>query len=302
MAASSPEMLNTWLRNRGASALVQREIKSAIAVLDTAGTGLAPTKPMVQALLAAVDRRSVLGQLGAIKVPQANVGGVAQTVSATSYWVGEALAKAPSALGFAALSLTPRKVTTNVIAAEELLRFANVDALALLERAVVSATAAALDVALLDPANAGIAGVKPPSLTNGLTTIPPLLDFQNQVGQALNAISGGSPSRPTLIVSLQTALRLSALPNIADYVKVIVSPAASNKVIAVDADGIAYVDDGGNIDIGAPDMQLNDVPADPSTATTIMTSLWQRDLRAIRVERWVSWAKRADAVAYLTLA
>ena len=33
-----------------------------------------------------------------------------------------------------------------------------------------------------------------------------------------------------------------------------------------------------------------------------MTSLWQRNLTAVRVERYVSWIKRADAVAYLTLA
>jgi hypothetical protein len=293
-----PHLLDMYLRD--AHPGIVPYVKAAVAVMDVS-SGLAPTRPMMQALLAAVDRQSVLGQLGAVKVPSVNASGVATTTSATAYWVGESIAKPVSAMAFAALSLTPRKVVAQVVLAEELMRLAT-ESLNLVERSIVTADVSTLDTALLDPANAGTANVKPPSLTNGLTTIPPLLDFQNQIGQALNAISGGAPTRPTLVVSLQTALRLSALPTIANYVKVIVSPAAANKVIAIDADGIAFTDDGGKLDIGTPDLQMDDAPTSPSTASTVMLSTWQRNLAAIRLERWISWAKRADAVAYLTLA
>jgi hypothetical protein len=151
------------------------------------------------------------------------------------------------------------------------------------------------------PANAGTAGVKPAILTNGLVGITPAGDFANNVGQVLSAISGGAPSRPTLVVSLQTALRLAAFPNVANYVKVIVSSAASSRLIAIDSDGVAFVDDGGRLAIGEPDVEMSDSPTSPSTASVVMVSSWARNQKIVRCERWVNWSKRADAVAFLTL-
>ena len=293
-----PELLDLYLR--GVHPATALHVKAAVAAIGVS-SGLAPTRPLVQALLGAVDRTSVLGQLGAIKVPSVNVVSAAATGTASAYWVGEQYAKPLSALAFAALSLTPRKLAAQVALTDELMRLGT-DALNLTERAIVSAGAAALDTALLDPTNAGTADVKPASLTDGLTTIPPLLDFQNQVGQVLHAISDGAPTRPTLVVSLQSALRLSALPGVRDYVKIIVSPAAANTLIAIDADGIAYVDDGAELTVGQPDLQMDDSPTTPSTASTIMISTWMRNLTVAKFERWVNWAKRPDAVAYLTLA
>ena len=148
-------------------------------------------------------------------MPSANAIGAAQTAGATAYWVGEAGPKPLSALAFAALSLTPRKLAGDVAVSRELVRFSNVDTLALVERAVVSAVATAWDTALLDPANAGTLNVKHASLTNGLVAITPTGDYQNQVGHVLAAISGGAPARPVLILSLQSALRLTALRDLA---------------------------------------------------------------------------------------
>jgi Phage capsid family len=301
-----PEVLEQALANRRVSRPVQLLIKSAVSsglVSDSTFAGpLALPQSMIQAFLAAVDRQSVLGQLGAVRVPSTSAVGATQTAAATAYWVGESAPKPLSALAFAAMALPSRKLAADVPFDEELLRFGSADVLSLVERAVVSACASALDTALLDPANSGTANIKPPSLTNGLTTIPPLLDFQNQVGQPLAAISGGAPTKPVLIVNLQTALRLSALPNLANYVRVIVTPAAGNRLIAIDADGIAFVDDGGALRVGTPDVELSDAPTAISVAATVMTSTWQRDVKVVRCERWTNWAKRGDAVAYLTLA
>lgn len=302
LAQAEPRMLDEYLESRRISAPVKLLVKAAVTAADTT-SGLAPSRPMVAAFIGAVDRRSVLGQLGAVKVPGTNAVGAVQTGSPTAYWVGEQVAKPLSALAFAAMSLTPRKVVADVPVADELLKFASADALWLIERSSVSAVASALDTARLDPTNAGTANVKPASLTNGLVAITPAGDFQNNAGQALAGISGGAPTRPVLIVSLQTALRLTALRDLeAIGVRVLVSPAAGNRLIAVDADGIAYVDDGGAMQIGQPDIQMDDSPTTPSVAATVMVSTWQRNIKVIRGERWTNWAKRADAVAYLTLA
>src|SRR4029453_14208240 len=108
---------------------------------------------LMSAFLGAVDRKSVLGQLNAIRVPSTNVVGAVQTAGASANWVGEQFAKPISALAFAALALPPRKLAADVAVTEELLKFAATDTLSLVERSVVSACASALDTALLDPAN-----------------------------------------------------------------------------------------------------------------------------------------------------
>ena len=60
----------------------------------------------------------------------------------------------------------------------------------------------------------------------------------------------------------------------------------------------------GGVDIqsGTPDLQMNDSPDSPPTASTVMISTWQRDLVALKVERWINWTARSGAVAMLTLA
>jgi len=302
LAREDPALLDQYLSTRGISQPVKLLVKAAVTAIDSS-SGLAPSRPMVQAFIGAVDRRSVLGQLGAVRVPNANVVGATQTGTAAAFWVGEQAAKPLSSMSFAAMSLRPLKAVADVSVSDELVKFASADALGLIERSSVSAVASAIDTALLDPANAGIANVKPAALTNGLTAITPAGDFQNQVGQALAGVSGGAPTRPVLIASLQTALRLTALRDLeAIGVRVVVTAAAGARLIAVDADGVVYVDDGGTMSIGQPDIQMNDSPTTPSVAATVMVSSWQRNLRVIRGERWINWAKRADAVSYLTLA
>ena len=88
-------------------------------------------------------------------MPSTNAVGAAQTAAAVAYWVGEAGPKPLSALAFAALSLTPRKLAADIAATEELLTHAVADVLMIIERAAVTAVATAWDTALLDPANAG---------------------------------------------------------------------------------------------------------------------------------------------------
>jgi hypothetical protein len=294
-----PDLLDQFLAGRGVTGPVKTLIKGAVAALDST-SALNPTRPMLSAFFAAVDRVSVLGQLGAVKVPSANLVGASLTTAPVVSWVGENVVKPVASMAFAATSLKPLKAVVDVPVSEELLRLGA--ALGVIERVTVSAVAAALDVALLDPANAGTTDVKPASLTNGLVAVVAALDLQNQVGQVLNAISSGAPARPVLIVSLQTALRLSALPGLTDYVKVLVTPAAGGRLIAVDTDAIAYADDGGVLKIGEPTIQMDSAPTSPAVAATVMRSAWQENLKVVRAERWVNWTKRTDAVAYLTLA
>ena len=81
-----PDWLAQFLSARRIGTAVQLHVKAAVAAIGVS-SGLAPTRPMMEAILTAVDRRSVLGQLGAVKVPSTNIGGAVQTTpDAFAYW------------------------------------------------------------------------------------------------------------------------------------------------------------------------------------------------------------------------
>ena len=82
----------------------------------------------------------------------------------------------------------------------------------------------------------------------------------------------------------------------------IIDAAAGAKIVGIDADGLLTSESGIEIQRGTPDSQLTDSPDSPPTSGTILTSTWQRDLVAIKVERLVNWTARSGAVATLTLA
>ncbi|MBA3885697.1 MAG: hypothetical protein H0X67_08180 [Acidobacteria bacterium] len=286
-------------------ALAVKAAVSAGSTTDATWAGpLAASGADARAFLALAERLAVLPRLGAVRVT-GSVAGAVQVTHATADWVGEHAHKPIRAMSFTATSLTPRTLTANIIVSDELAKLGSPGTLPLLQRALSVSLIAALDSALLDPTSGAIAGVRPASLTNGLTGITPVGDFQNQIGQALAGISGGAASRPVLIVGAQTAVRLTGLRDLADAgIRVLVSPAAADRMIAIDPDGVLFVDDGVELRRGTPDLMLDSDPdgvVQAAGAAAVHTSLWQANMTAVKALRHVSWAKRADAVAYLTL-
>jgi hypothetical protein len=276
--------------------------KAAVAPIDLS-SGLAPPSPLERAFLAQVDRVSPLGQIGGITV-DASVVGTIQTGNATAYWAGEQTSKPVSSIAFSSAPLRPLKLISQIVMSEELAGLSMPRALPITQRALVSVQAAAEATASLDPTSTAIADVRPASLTAGLTPITPSGDFANNVGQVLAAISGGNPTRPVVVVSLQTAVRMqAALRDLASIgVRVVISSAAGNRIIGIDADGLLVVEGGAEIVKGTPDLQMSDSPDSPPTSATTLVSLWSRNLVALKTERWINWVARPGAVATLTLA
>ena len=74
-------------------------------------------------------------------------------------------------------------------------------------------------------------------------------------------------------------------------------------MVALCAPYILYADDGGvSIDLSREaSVQMDSSPDNPSTATTVLVSLWQNNLIGLRAERFVTWKKaRPDAVTFMT--
>ena len=88
-------------------------------------------------------------------------------------------------------------------------------------------------------------------------------------------------------------------------IPVIVSNNVGNRIILVHAPSILYADEGGvQLDVSREaSVQMDSAPSNPSDATTVLVSFWQRNLVGLRAERFISWTKaRSAAVTYLTAA
>jgi hypothetical protein len=64
--------------------------------------------------------------------------------------------------------------------------------------------------------------------------------------------------------------------------------------------------DNGRIEIDSTEqasLQMNDAPTDPAVAATVFTSLWQNNLWAVKVTRWIAYLRaQTGAVSYMTVA
>src|SRR5690606_26145611 len=78
---------------------------------------------------------------------------------------------------------------------------------------------------------------------------------------------------------------------------------SSGAVVALVNGSAIYLGDDGGIAISMSteaSLQMDDSPDNPTTASTVLVSLWQRNLVGFRAERTINWARRrSSAVAYL---
>jgi hypothetical protein len=207
------------------------------------------------------------------------------------------------AMTFNGSTLTPRTLNVMTAVSDELAKLSTPGATGVVQKALSTGLVAALDTALLDPTSGAVAGVRPASLTNGVSPTTAGSDLQSSVGAAIAAVSGGAASRPVVIVSAQTAVRLTGLRDLSEAgIKVLVSPAAANRIIVVDADGVLYVDDGVELQRSIhASMVMDDSPPATDVSSTVHVSMFSRSLTAIKATRFVNWLKRPDAVAFVNL-
>lgn len=256
---------------------------------------------------------------------------VTQATGGTAYWVAEGAAKPMTKPTWTRTELTPLVVAGLAAATLQALKFSSPDADRALRDDLTAAVVEAIDTAFIDPANAGSAGAKPASITNGIagtaassgndadairadaraamlvfvTAKNPLtsgvwiMSGANALGLALMVNALGQPEFPGLTVNGGTFMGLP----------VIVSQAAGDTVTLVNAGDVWIADDGGvNVDMSTDaSLQMVDNPtgtstgADPVEATLV--SMFQTNSVAIRVEKFINWARRrATGVATITSA
>lgn len=252
-----------------------------------------------------------------------------QATGSTAGWVGEAAPKPLTNPTFGSVTLDEHKVAGIVVISQELARSSSPSALDIVQRDLIAAVAQQIDLSFLDPANAGVAGVTPASILNGVAGIPASgtdaaavrRDVQALFNSYLSANQGVSGL--TWVMSPGTALALSLMLNPlgqAEFAGLSASggsffglPVVLSNNVPTDSSGsvialvnqadILLADDGTvTVDVSTQaSVQMNSTPDNPATASTVYTSFFQNNLIGVRAERFITWKRGRDsAVAYIT--
>lgn len=275
--------------------------------------------------------RTIVGRFGSNGVPGLRrvpfrVPLITQATASVGYWVAEGAAKPLTKPSWTRTELTPTKAANIAVATMEALRDSSPSAETLLRDDLAAAIAAAIDTAFIDPTNAGVAGAKPASITNGATARASTGNDAAAIRADVQAAMGGFIAADNdllsgvWIMSATTALALSMMRTALDQqefngitmnggtfmgLPVIVSQYVGNYVVLANAQDIYFADDGGvAVDMSTEaSLQMMDNPTVNSITPTAtdLVSMFQTNSVAFRAERTVNWMRRrASGVQVIT--
>lgn len=279
---------------------------------------------------------TIVGKFGTNGIPSLrrvpfNVKIQSQTTAGSASWVGQGKAKPLTKFHYTDTTLLFTKIAAIAVITEELARFSSPGAEALVRDALADAVIARMDSDFIDPAISESAGVRPASITNGLTALTSAgvsadnarTDIQNLLEQyVLNNVdvAGVVLIMPnTLALALSNMFTTLAQPQFPGLninggsllgIPVITTQYAAsgasygNMVIAVNARDVALADDGQvNVDASREaSVEMDDAPTGDATAGTgaSVVSMWQTNSIALRAERVINWKKlRNTAVVFM---
>lgn len=254
--------------------------KAAVDPVTSDDAALQGFSPFGTAFVGEVDVIALPGRLpAAVRMPIGPAGGrlLLGTVEASS--PEEGVAKPVGTIDFD-VSGPPSKAVATIVISAEAARSTDGAIQAGIRAHLVSAAARQVDVLMVTALTAG---------SPAASTDP---------GVLLAAISGGQPQSPALIAGWDVILSWDA-GTVRDLtalgVPVIPTGAAAGTAIAIDQSGLLLADAGAVIETARhANLAMSDAPG--SDAPT--TSLWQKNLIALRAERWITIAIRAGAVAF----
>lgn len=235
------------------------------------------------------------------------------TLGATGGVVGEGVPMPIQRLTLAGTQLEQRKATAIIVLADELMRSIEPGANAFLAAELRAGVGAATDADFVAGLIAGATSIT--STGSDAATV------REDFSALLAAVRTGAQSRLAFLMAADTAKVLATMPTssgamgFADMtpaggaiggVQVIVSDgipddSSGARVLLVDASRVAAGSDVVTLDSAAhATIQLDDSPTAPDAATTF-TSLWQRNLLAVRASRYFGFeVTGTDSVAVLT--
>jgi HK97 family phage major capsid protein/HK97 family phage prohead protease len=275
---------------------------------------------------------TIIGRIDNLRRVPFNIQMPATTTGSTVNWVGEAAPKPVSSMAFTTVTLRWAKAAGIIVLTDELVRFSNPSAEAVVRADLIAAMAQFLDRQFVDPAVAAVANVSPASITNGVVPTTATGTTEAAFRADAKAMLSGflannlSAASGVWIMTQQQALAFSLMTNplgqssfptinaqgglLMGYPVVASenlpatggSPADGYPIIFALASEIMLADDGQTV-IDASNqasVQMDSAPDSPPTGTTPLVSLWQMNMTGIRAERWINWQKRrSTAVSFI---
>jgi hypothetical protein len=224
-----------------------------------------------------------------------------QTGLGSFAFVGEGKPKPMTTLQFADVRLFPLKASGMVAVTEELLRLSAPGTEQLLLLALAGGLALFVDSLFLDPTNAGVANVQPPSITHGVAPITATGNLSADVGALIAAFFAAFPTAnaPILFASPGTIAKIAGSGVHPDLnattggvlfgIPVYPTVGAGANLVLADAASVTYAAGPAALDTStAGSVEFESAPVAP-TAGTVFASLWQSNLVALRVETTVNW-------------
>lgn len=323
------------------------EVETVLRAAVDAGTTTDATwaKPLVEyqnmasEFIELLRPQTIIGRIPGLRRVPFNIKIPRQTAGSSAQWVGEGAPKPVSELAFDSITLGATKVAGIVVLTDELVRFSNPSAEALVRQDLINTIVQTLDKDFVDPAKAASAGVSPASITNGVTPVVAsgvtadhvradvkklfsnflaanmslsgavwIMRETDALGLALMLNALGQPEFPGLSINGGSGGTFMGLPVVLS--ENIPANAGSGspltgvggRIILAKAPEILLADDGDVVlDVSREaSLQMDSAPTNPPTASTVMVSLWQMNMVGIRAERFINWSKRrAGVVQYI---
>lgn len=265
--------------------------------------------------------QTIIGRFGQGNIPALrqvpfNIRIPAQTSGGSANWVGQGKAKPLTKFDFESITFSFAKVAAIAVLTDELIRFSNPAADALVRNALAEAVIARLDTDFINPSKAEVANVSPASVTNGIAGIPSTGNPDDDAAAAFGVFVAANlqPNGAVWLMSSTSALALSMRKNALgqkEYpemtllggtfqgLPVIVSQYVGNQLVLVNAPDIYLADDGGvAVDMSREaslEMQSDPTGDSVNGTGTELVSMFQTNSVAIRAERWINWKRRRTA-------
>lgn len=288
---------------------------------------LVTVQPSVNEFLELLRPTTLIDSVQGFRSVPFNVSVPAQTGGGTYSWVGQGNAKPVTSATFATVSVGFAKASGIIVLTEELVRLSTPSAEQTVRNEMIAGMRQFLDGQLQDPTVAAVANVNPASITNGAPTAAAsgataaaaradiIARIQTFTAAELSLAESEiwmNESNAFALANSMNALGQPMFPGFTGQtgsvimgLRARITNVVSTRVILVHTPSILFADEGGvNIDASREaSLQMDSAPENPSTSSTVMVSLWQRNLVGLRAERFISWTKaRSAAVTYISAA
>lgn len=312
---------------------VENVIKAAVAAGSTTDAGfvsLIEPANLTSEFLELLRPELIVTRLSGVRRVPENIKFLKATTGTSAGWIGEGKAAPITNAAFSDMEVGAHKIGAIAVFTEELLRRSEPSAEALVRDDMLATLAQAIDLAFIDQANAGVAGVKPAAITNAAataaTTGVTATHVRNDVKAAYAAaVAANQPlSSAVWIMHPSTALALSMMrhatsgqrefPGV-DFVTggnfeglpVVLSvnvpgnAGAGYDVVLCVQNEVFMAEGGLAIDASREaSLEMDSAPAHDSKTPTPaqLVSLWQTGSYAIKAIRGITWTRRRPTAVY----